>query len=404
MAKRRHKKKRPVPRNRSAIGSGGQYQAVALTTIKLKNVKISGFAAANAMPGEQVPILVRAAITSDESAFHEYMNGIGSLLAQRARETGTLLSFDGLPGYLLIVHQDDSAVLWLNGFPMIAEVLAKRSVKAGEAMFARDIGDVRRVRFEGISFLPTDKIFVCFKIGWKFGLFFDLGDNRDLDVAHMEVDLAALYRRLRYQSLYEALSEALTVAQITKAGWFPFIEILGGDFEPLLKAYRIEFDVEGREAALVASFTSERIDRIAERWWRNPIIAKHRVVLHAGLDAFKRGDNVSCIKNIMTEIEGVLADLHLAEKGSTAKTRKLLEHAVEKGIKKAGGEASLFFPREFLEYLLQVTYANFDPAAPAGAGVSRHTVGHGYADGSTYTPARALQAILTLDQIAFYVA
>ena len=105
----------------------------------------------------------------------------------------------------------------------------------------------------------------------------------------------------------------------------------------------------------------------------------------------------------MTEIEGVLADLHLAEKGSTAKTKDLLSHAVNKGVKKAGGEASLFFPKDFLEYLLKVAYANFDPNTPANAGASRHTVGHGYADGNTYTSARALQVILTLDQIVFYL-
>ena len=105
----------------------------------------------------------------------------------------------------------------------------------------------------------------------------------------------------------------------------------------------------------------------------------------------------------MTEIEGVLADVHLAEKGSTAKTKELLNHAVDRGLKKVNDEASLFFPSDFLEYLLDVAYADFDPNAPTEAGVSRHTVGHGVADGKAYTPARALQVILTLDQIAFYL-
>jgi hypothetical protein len=190
---------------------------------------------------------------------------------------------------------------------------------------------------------------------------------------------------------------------MTKAGWFPFIEGMGGDFDPLIKAYREEFDIENQEKELVAKFTPERIDKIAERWWRNPALDKHKAVLQAGLDAFKNGNPILSIKTIMTEVEGILADVHLAEKGSTAKTKELLEHAVEKGVKKADGEASLFFPSEFLEYLLEVAYPNFDPNAPKAAGASRHPVAHGYAAGDLYTQARALQVILTLDQIHFYL-
>jgi hypothetical protein len=73
------------------------------------------------------------------------------------------------------------------------------------------------------------------------------------------------------------------------------------------------------------------------------------------------------------------------------------------GTKKAGGEATLFFPSDFLEYLLEVTYANFNRNASTQTEASRHTVGHGFAGGGTYTPARALQVILTLDQIVFYL-
>ena len=371
--------------------------------IKLKNLLVSGFAGANTLAGQELPVLVRASITSDERDFHLYMEGISNLISERAKEAGALFSIDALIGFVLVAHKDGSAELHLSGMQMAVEILAKRDLKAGEVVYSRDIADVRRVKYQNITFLPSDKVFVCFKVGWKFGMFFDLADNRELDVDRMELDLGTLYRRLRYQALYEALAEQTTVDRMTKAGWFPFIEVMGGDFDPLLKAYQLEFDIENKEKSLIEKFTPDRLDKIGERWWKNPILSKHKTVLAAGLEAFKRGDSVSCIKNIMTEIEGVLADLHLAEKGSTAKTKDLLSHAVNKGVKKAGGEASLFFPKDFLEYLLKVAYANFDPNTPANAGASRHTVGHGYADGNTYTSARALQVILTLDQIVFYL-
>ena len=50
----------------------------------------------------------------------------------------------------------------------------------------------------------------------------------------------------------------------------------------------------------------------------------------------------------------------------------------------------------------QVTFANFDPIAQTGTAASRHAVGHGAASQDSYTMSCALQAILTLDQLAFY--
>lgn len=403
MGKNKRRNKKYTPQTFRPKVSGLSFLPIHAKTIKLTNVLMGGFAGSNALPGETVPILVRASLTSDEREFHIYAEGIGHLLTARAKEAGTLLSLDGFVGYVLIIHKDGTAELYLDNAQMAIEVLAKRDIKAGEAIYGRDIGDIRRVRYPDITFLPADKAFICFKVGWKFGMFFDLAGNRELDVDRMERDLGVLYRRLRYQALYEALADQATGDRMTKAGWFPFIEIIGGDFNPLLNAYQLEFDIENKEKEIVGQFTSDRIDKIGERWWKNPILSKHKTVLEAGLEAFKRGDSVSCIKNIMTEIEGVLSDLHLAEKGSTAKTKDLLSYAVEKGVKKANGEASLFFPKNFLEYLLKVAYADFDPNVPKEAGASRHTVGHGYASGVAYTPARALQVILTLDQIAFYI-
>jgi len=403
MSKRRRKKKQYIPQSKKRSNDPTRLISTTTPVIRLKNFRLGGIAISNAKAGEELMVLVRALLTSDEREFHQYMESIGNMISAKAREAGVILSLDSLLGLLLVIHKDETAELYLNNVGMSVEILAKRSIKAGEVVYGKDIADIRRLKYQDITFVPTDKVFYCFKVGWKFGLFFDLADNRDLDMERMEYDSGRLYRRLRYQGLYEALADKAIVERITASGWFPFIETMGGDFDPLLKAYEAEFDVEAKENKLIESFGPDRIDAIADRWWKNPIIAKHQTVLQAGLNAFKNKDYVSCTKNIMTEIEGILSDLHLAEKGSIVKTEELLRHAVDKGVKKSGGEASLFFPDDFLKYLLNVAYANFDPYAPESAGASRHTIGHGRASGDTYTPARALQAILTLDQIAFYL-
>jgi len=67
----------------------------------------------------------------------------------------------------------------------------------------------------------------------------------------------------------------------------------------------------------------------------------------------------------------------------------------------AGGKDTLFFPTEFAHYLKHYTYADFD-ADSNQQSAGRHAVGHGRAKAEHYTQSRALQALLTLDQFAFY--
>jgi hypothetical protein len=57
---------------------------------------------------------------------------------------------------------------------------------------------------------------------------------------------------------------------------------------------------------------------------------------------------------------------------------------------------------QFLRYMRDYTYAQFDPKKPQAHVMSRHSVGHGGAAPAAYTMERALQAILTLDQLNFY--
>lgn len=402
MAKKRKKRKKTIPTKNKPKRTLSKYIAVP-ERINVQGISICGFAAENIAKGEEGAILVRASLTSDEGEFHQYIKNIGKLITHKAKEAGFLISLDSMSGFLLVIHNDGSAELYLNNTRFSIEIMTRRTFKQGQVIYSEEIADVRKVRYQDINLKSSDKIISCFKVGWKFALFFDLADGRDLDIEYAEIEMGNLYRRLRYQELYDALSDQSVVQKLEEAGWFPFLGVIGEKFDSLLAAYRDEFCIEEKENDLIDSFNGGKIDETAERWWRKNTIEKHRVVLEAGLEAYKRGDYVSCIKNIMTEIEGVLADLHLAEKGSLPKTQELLNHAIDKGVKKSPSEESLFFPDGFLKYLSEVTYADFDPLNPASIGVSRHTVGHGRAHGDVYTQKQALQAILTMDQIAFYL-
>ena len=376
------------------------------THINLTNLRIGGFAAANAYAGEKMtPVVVRAALTSDDPEFYPYMNSVSNVLSGRVRNAGAHLALDRASSLLLVTHPDDGSVdLYVHEFPMAIEILAKQDIIAGEAVYRSKVADVRRVRFPGVKLGAKDGLLVCFKVGWKFALFFDLAPNRDLDVDALECSIALLYRRLSFEDAYAALGNPQLFEKLLHAGWFPFVEIIGGEFGKLFNAHKQDFNVTGEEDILLKKFNADRIDAIAKRWWNRPCLTPRKKILESALDAFKRGDSVACLKTVLTEMEGVIRDTHIAELGRGASIKNLLKYAAERGVTKSGDDTSLLFPNQFLEYLNNYTFANFDPMNVAASdGASRHTIGHGAAPADAYTQTRALQAILTLDQIAFYL-
>ena len=371
--------------------------------VNLDDIKINGFSTKNALAGEETSILVRALITSDQPEFYLYMKQITNFIVGPARKAGVELLIDQVSTLLLVTHVDGTADLYFQNVPMTLEILAKHDLAGGQVVYQSSIADIRRVRFPGIDLKSTDGVFICFKVGWKFGLFFDLANDRILNTDAMEISLGNLYRYLSFEEAYTALGNQDVFAKIVEAGWFPFLEIIGGEFEKLVAAYKANFNIQAEEELLLKNFDNVRIDRLTERWWKRECLTNRKAIIEPAIEAFKRCDPVSCLKIILTEIEGVIQDARIADAGTGAKIKDLLKYATEQGLKKTGDQASLLFPKEFLKYLSDYTFANFNPQKPEAGIMSRHSVGHGGATADAYTQMRALQAILTLDQISFYL-
>ena len=145
------------------------------------------------------------------------------------------------------------------------------------------------------------------------------------------------------------------------------------------------------------------MQNIRERWIAKSHFAAKAGLLDAAITAFLNRQPVAVIKILLTEIEGVLNDaFRAANNRQGAKLKDLLAFAEESAERKAGAPDTLLFPKAFGRYLREHTFANFYPFAQTGTAGSRHAVGHGAAHQDRNTMARALQAILTLDQLAFY--
>lgn len=372
--------------------------------IQFKNVEpLCGFAAEPGRRGQTVKVWTQLAITSDEPLFHRLTENFASVVNHMAQQAGISVRLNHADTVLLVIKADNTAELWLDTAAVSLRCVVKRCVAAGEAIFEHDIADVNGMSFPCVNIETTDKVLCIFREDWRFAFAFDFNPDGNLDIDRFIRTLGTLYRNLRYRHLYEAISDPALFEHLLALGWFPFVEIITSEFKEILRHCEASSGVNEIDNAVIEKFNAARLQKIFDRWITKPHFAVKEVLLRSAIDAYNRQDSVAVIKIILTEIEGVLNDAHRAAHGGQgAKLKELLGFAVESAEQKVGQPDTLLLPKAFAQYLATHTFANFDPVAQTGNADSRHAVGHGAAAQESYTMPRALQAILTLDQLAFY--
>lgn len=375
---------------------------------KLKNViNFAGFSAENAPAGAvSVKIITKDLIISDDQEFYKRMDSIFSIFFNASEYK---VPADGVNKFVIILHRDKTADVYFNDFAVSVEIKAKRDIAAGQAVSNSDIADIKRVKLDGISVDKTDKIICCLKIGWKFGLFFDVGRPRtELDIEDVQKRLGDMYRYLSFQYIYvtQEPSSKVLYEKILKDGWFPFLEI-ASEYKTLSEAYKNDFDIEGKTEAIVKSFDSARIELITRKWWKVSIFEQKKKIIEAGIKAYLEGNEtgyINCIKNLSSELEGILrtAIYQDTKKGDHVKVDDMLDYVQAQGIKIFGSGFALSLPEPFVDYLKNVIFLRFS-VEKGEIELSRHSVNHGVADSEKYTKYRALQLILVLDQVYYFM-
>jgi hypothetical protein len=346
-------------------------------------------------------VMAKNTMTSDNPLFYKAV-GLASPYLQRA---GWMDHW--VHSFLILIHDDYAADVYINHVPLSLEIVVKKPAKAGEKVMDRDVADIRNAVFHGISILGSDRVIFCTKMGWKFGLHYDLARTLNpvylLDVSEFGRIVGSLYRFLLFEHVFRTIEAGPAFKPLKSAGWFPFIEIMADEFRNLAEIYADGRDVEPRVAQEITKFDAARLERMVSHWWRKEPFAKRRTVLEAGIRAFQKGDDdgdILCTKTLITEVEGVARDLHMASTGTARGDFWLtLQNC---GTDKAGGESSMYLPGLFADYLRENVLASFNPEEQT-VPFSRHSVCHGAAAPEQYTRARALQVILTLDQISYYI-
>lgn len=371
--------------------------------IRFKDVEnFVGFAVSLARGGETVKVWTRLSVTSDESIFHKLVEEFADAIRGMSKPGESVVDIKRANVVLLVIRHDLTADLWVDSAAISLLCAVRRAVSSGEVIFENDIADVAAMSFPDVNIEKSDKVLCIFRQDWRFGFAFDMNPNGDLDLDNFNRTLGALYRTLKYKHLYQFLSNQDAFNELVGRGWFPFVETIGSEFMKILSHYESGFDISEVEQEIVASFTSERLTRVYERWQSKQHFATRSLILKSALDSFERKDAISAIKIILTEIEGVLNDAYRAENnGVGARLKTLLEFAEKSGERKAGGSETLFLPLAFGHYLRKCAFADFDPVSKDGTASSRHAISHGEAPQESYTMVRALQVLLTLDQLAF---
>ena len=384
---------------------------------------INGFPVCNVPKGHYFWALCTSRVISDEPVFYKYIEEISKLYLY---PTDYKIGVNSICSFLILIHQNLSADIYINDFPIEIKCRSKRTLKENELISDNDIADIIELRFPGIDIQESDKVICCLKVGWKFGLYFNFMRNPHLvqkeigssefeeveleisNIVKMQTQLGKLYRYLAFQYVYQSLESEPLLEKMVADGWFPFVEILGNEYKALFETYQNDkFTYVDKVRKLIESFNETRLKRITDKWWDNLYFLEKRELLQVGLNAFLGGtksDYISCVKNLYPEIEGILRSLYRADhKKGTYKTQKLLEHLLEVGRRNVADEHSLLLPNEFLKYFASSFFKDFDPATVTDD-LSRHSVAHGAASEEGYSAEKALQALLTLDQIYFYLS
>lgn len=160
---------------------------------QIKSENIVGFTAENAGPGERVKALTKfPLITSDDPFFYVLMTQITKVFLNK-------IPFppDHIYRFIILLHNDYTADLFINDFSEIYKVKVNRSIEKGQPVYTKDIEDIAELRFVNVEIKSNDALLYCTKIGWKFGLFFDF--TREVNLDDLSKELGKLVKKLHFE-------------------------------------------------------------------------------------------------------------------------------------------------------------------------------------------------------------
>ena len=362
------------------------------------NIQIDGIALESASSGSKVNVIQSGFITSIQD---DLPIKFDTLLAPFYPK-----KLSSLNKALVIIKKDKTAKIYPD-FPLSMYANARGDVVEGQDITEEDIFDIKSIEFKDknyeVNIEATDKIIFLFRVKWAFGLYFDLSSN--IDVQKLKESIGYFYKRLFYSELYRFIENKGYFETSIKDGWFPFIRLIGNNFNKIMTYYKEGKKHDFHIDELIQIFTKEKIESFTKYWWNKGIFNTKKKILEAGINSFLRNDDegfINCINTLYPQIEGIMGSDYFRVHNKKPSFPELKDYIKQKGESKYNTLSSIAFPSEFYSYLDKTVFENFD-LTTGKVDLSRHTTSHGYADANDFNKAKALQSILILDQIYFYL-
>ena len=118
--------------------------------IKIDKVNvISGFAANNALVGEDVRVIYKGFFHSDQKEFYEYIETLSNIYLNQ-------YLVNNIHNFLIIIHPDLTVDLYINEVPILLKIISKRDILAQEAVTINDIADITELRFADYVYIKEN--------------------------------------------------------------------------------------------------------------------------------------------------------------------------------------------------------------------------------------------------------
>jgi hypothetical protein len=366
---------------------------------------IAGFACARAKPQAEVPVSMKGLVTSDDGdLIHANLEGlfsgaVGDAIRARGRNPELVQSI------LYYRGEPDRVVLWLD-CPIVVKALFKgaRELPMGSPAFTDEFADICKVTIDGIDLPRHGQYAYTFSHRWRRALIYDFGESLDTYRSHelkIAEDLATAFKYMWFRTRFRMDIAVLT--PMFEDGWYPFARLPEDLATELYQDYEQGVSTDHTVKTILTHLGQQTFRNIAPGWYRRAALAPHQEFINRAIDRYAEQDYISSVCILSPRLEGVLRYLY-AERQQERRPgqNSLLSHLTSAMLTKRGA-FSIFFPQRFEDYLRRAFFSDFDLNQNL-LPFSRHTVAHGVIQSTDCNQVRAIQLLLTLDQIALALA
>jgi hypothetical protein len=298
-----------------------------------------------------------------------------------------------------VIRRDKSATVYVNELDIILGTVIGRSIGKGEYVSKNDIVDIATMEFNGVTVPDDAGVVVVFSVGWRKGLFYDFSPlhpkENILRTAQLPGLLGQCYAHVSFQERFSILESEWDA--LFKSKWFPFAGLRNEMIDELLSHIRAGWNPDDLTTKIAEEIKS-KLPGWVEAWRSHPAFANHLKTLEKVGDHFQKGDYLSASGLLFPRIEGLLRSNHAAMGSAAKPSQKNLPGTAVQA--RSGRRACLLLPHKFEQYLSEVYFASFEPAA-ARIEISRNSVGHGVASEDEFNEKAAVIGLLVAQQLLY---